>query len=159
MSHFLLHLYSTATFYTYNIHESVSFLNGKTFCPTVQIFRSVCIGNLLQEREIYIFNKCVEKSVGNYRPTTKKYKRVQLKVQKSLKNPIKMGCAVSNAREKEAQERSKNIDKLLKSEAEKNACIKLLLLGMRQNLSYISLSSYKFFCHKCIRKVISVLYD
>lgn len=50
---------------------------------------------------------------------------------KKKKSPIKMGCAVSNAREKEAQERSKNIDKLLKSEAEKNACIKLLLLGMR----------------------------
>lgn len=47
-----------------------------------------------------------------------------------------MGCAVSNAREKEAQERSKNIDKLLKSEAEKNACIKLLLLGMFKEIIF-----------------------
>lgn len=71
------------------------------------------------------------KSVGNCVLHKKSKSLIEKWRKKKKKDPIKMGCAVSNAREKEAQERSKNIDKLLKSEAEKNACIKLLLLGMR----------------------------
>lgn len=41
-----------------------------------------------------------------------------------------MGCAVSTARDKEAIERSKNIDRALRAEGERAASeVKLLLLG------------------------------
>lgn len=41
-----------------------------------------------------------------------------------------MGCAVSTARDKEATERSKNIDRALRADGEKAASeVKLLLLG------------------------------
>lgn len=42
-----------------------------------------------------------------------------------------MGCAVSAARDKEAVERSKNIDRALRADGEKAASeVKLLLLGV-----------------------------
>lgn len=48
-----------------------------------------------------------------------------------------MGCAVSASRDKEAVERSKNIDRQLRAEHERAASeVKLLLLGM-----YISFSA------------------
>ena len=41
-----------------------------------------------------------------------------------------MGCAVSNSRDKEAEERSKNIDRALRADGERAASeVKLLLLG------------------------------
>lgn len=42
-----------------------------------------------------------------------------------------MGCAVSTSRDKEAVERSKNIDRALRADGERAASeVKLLLLGM-----------------------------
>lgn len=46
-----------------------------------------------------------------------------------------MGCAVSTARDKEAIERSKNIDRALRAEGERAASeVKLLLLGASDRL-------------------------
>lgn len=55
-----------------------------------------------------------------------------------------MGCAVSTARDKEAIERSKNIDRALRAEGERAASeVKLLLLGA--SLSAYSTSYSLFF--------------
>lgn len=46
-----------------------------------------------------------------------------------------MGCAVSASRDKEAIERSKNIDRALRADGERAASeVKLLLLGMYRNV-------------------------
>lgn len=54
-----------------------------------------------------------------------------------------MGCAVSASRDKEAIERSKNIDKALRADGERAASeVKLLLLGM------LTLQTIFFLSHK-----------
>lgn len=48
-----------------------------------------------------------------------------------------MGCAVSASRDKEAIERSKNIDRALRADGERAASeVKLLLLGMYRNVDF-----------------------
>lgn len=48
-----------------------------------------------------------------------------------------MGCAVSTSRDKEAVERSKNIDRALRADGERAASeVKLLLLGMYIVINY-----------------------
>lgn len=57
-----------------------------------------------------------------------------------------MGCAVSTARDKEAIERSKNIDRALRAEGERAASeVKLLLLGASDRLKKNSI----IFCLIC----------
>lgn len=53
-----------------------------------------------------------------------------LGIKNAHQNQLKMGCAVSASRDKEAVERSKNIDRQLRAEGERAASeVKLLLLG------------------------------
>ena len=60
-----------------------------------------------------------------------------------------MGCAVSTARDKEAIERSKSIDRALREEGERAASeVKLLLLGASVFLSYIFLFFHLILFHK-----------
>lgn len=47
-----------------------------------------------------------------------------------------MGCAVSTSRDKQAIERSKNIDKQIRADGERSASeVKLLLLGLSSRIS------------------------
>lgn len=65
------------------------------------------------------------------RSETKREKKSKEILKKNkIKNYIKMGCAVSASRDKEAIERSKNIDRALRADGERAASeVKLLLLG------------------------------
>lgn len=57
-----------------------------------------------------------------------------------------MGCAVS--KDKEAVERSKNIDRALRADGERAASeVKLLLLG--ESAAFISFAMYKFYVCSC----------
>lgn len=57
-----------------------------------------------------------------------------------------MGCAVSASRDKEAVERSKNIDRQLRAEHERAASeVKLLLLGMYISFTASLLMILKFY--------------
>lgn len=57
-----------------------------------------------------------------------------------------MGCAVSASRDKEAVERSKNIDRQLRAEHERAASeVKLLLLGMYISFPAFFLIQPKFY--------------
>lgn len=57
-----------------------------------------------------------------------------------------MGCAVSASRDKEAEERSKNIDRALRADGERAASeVKLLLLG--KHLSKLTLV-YKLYIQR-----------
>lgn len=55
-----------------------------------------------------------------------------------------MGCAVSASRDKEAIERSKNIDRALRADGERAASeVKLLLLGMYRNVFWYEKNKMK----------------
>lgn len=60
-----------------------------------------------------------------------------------------MGCAVSTSRDKEAVERSKNIDRALRADGERAASeVKLLLLGKYTIIHYVCLSHRMHFYSK-----------
>lgn len=69
-----------------------------------------------------------------------------------------MGCAVSTARDKEAIERSKSIDRALREEGEKAASeVKLLLLGA-SDFTYLFFLLYGYLPFNCKIYIIFCFY-